>query len=72
MASSAAETELGALFINTREAKIMCIALQELGYTQPRTHIHVDNTTVTGIINNTIKQQRSHAIEMQKNLAITT
>ena len=64
VASSAAEAELGALFINAREAKILRLALQETGHTQPRTHIHVDNTTVTGIVNNTIKRQRSCAMEM--------
>ena len=35
-----------------------------MGYPQPKTSIHVDNTTVIGIINSTIKYQQSHTMEM--------
>ena len=56
---------MGALFLNTREAKILRITLQELGHPQSPTPIHVDNTTVTGIANNTIKRQRSRSMEMR-------
>ena len=59
VAASAAEAELGALFLNAREAKIMRLILLELGHPQPPTPIHIDNTTVVGILNNTIKRQRS-------------
>ena len=65
VALSAAEAELGALFVNTKEAKILRLTLQELGPPQPQTPIHVDNKTVIGIVNNTIKQQRSRAMEMR-------
>ena len=65
VASLAAEAELGALFLNAREAKILRITLHELGHPQPPTPIHVDNTTVIGIVNNTIKIQRSHSMEMR-------
>ena len=65
VAMSAAEAELGALFVNAREAKIIRLTLLEMGYPQPCTPIHVDNTTVTGIVNNTIKRQRSRAMEMR-------
>ena len=41
------------------------LTLEELGYPQPPTQIHVNNTTVTGIANNTIKRQRSQAMEMR-------
>ena len=41
VASSAVEAELGALFINLREAKLLRITLQELGHPQPPTPIHV-------------------------------
>jgi hypothetical protein len=37
----------------------------ELGYPQPPTPIHLDNTTPVGIVNNTIKRQRSGAMEMR-------
>ena len=65
VAASAAEAELGALFLNAREAKVLRITLQELGHPQPPTPIHVDNTTEVGIVNNTIKRQRSRAMEMR-------
>jgi hypothetical protein len=61
----AAEAELGALFLNAQEAKVICLVLKELGHPQPPTPIHVDNTTTVGIVNNTIKRQRSRAMEMR-------
>ena len=63
--TSAAEAGLGALFLNAREAKVLRITLQELRHPQPPTPIHVDNTTAVGIFNNTIKRQRSRAMEMR-------
>ena len=65
VALSAAEAELGALFLNTCEAKIIRLILHQLGHPQPPTPIHLDNTTAVGIINNTIKRQRSQAFEMR-------
>jgi len=65
VAASAAEAELGALFINAKEAKIIRIILSKLGHPQPPTPIHVDNTTAVGIVNNTIKRQRSRSMEMR-------
>ena len=57
VAAPAAEAELGALFLNAREAKILRLILHELGHEQPPTPIHLDNTTAVGIVNNTIKHQ---------------
>ena len=65
VATSVAEAELGALFLNAQEAKVICIVLEELGHPQPPTPIHVDNTTTVGIVNNTIKRQLSRAMEMR-------
>ena len=64
VASSAAEAELGTLFLNAREAKAMRLTLTKLGYPQPPTPIHIDNTKVVGIVNNTIKQQGSRSIKI--------
>jgi hypothetical protein len=61
----AAEAELGALFLNAQETKIMRLILIELGHPQPPTPIHIDNTTTVGIVNNTVKRQQSRAMEMQ-------
>ncbi len=65
VAASTAEAELGALLLNAQEAKVICLVLEELGCPQPPTPIHIDNTTTIGIVNNTIKQQQSCAIEMR-------
>ena len=62
--ASTAEAELGSLFLNTQETVKLCIALQELGHTQPPTPIHSDNTTSTDIIHKTIKQQQSGSMNM--------
>ena len=53
--ASAAEAELGSLFLNVQETVKLRIALQELGHKQPPTPIHTNNTTATGIIHKTIK-----------------
>jgi hypothetical protein len=65
VAASAAEAELGSLFLNAQEAKVLQLILTELGHPQPPTPIHIDNTTTVGIDNNTIKGQRSRAMEMR-------
>jgi hypothetical protein len=64
-ATLAAEAELGALFLNAQEAKVLRFTLLELGHPQPPTPIHIDNTTTIGIVNNTAKRQHSRAMEMQ-------
>ena len=65
VASSEAEAELGALFLNTKEARITQLTLAKLGHPQPQIPIHIDNTTAVGIVNNTIKRQQSRAMEMR-------
>jgi hypothetical protein len=52
--SSAAEAELGALFINAKEAVYLRQILIEMGHPQPKTPIQTDNTTAEGVINNKI------------------
>ena len=63
--ASAAEAELAALFHNGREACPLRITLEELGHKQPPTPIATDNTTASGIANDTVKQKRSKAIDMR-------
>jgi hypothetical protein len=63
--SSAAEAELAGLFHNGKEACPLRITLQELGYPQPPTVIVTDNSTASGIANDTVKQKRSKAIDMR-------
>ncbi len=64
MAALAAEAKLGALFLNAQQAKVICLILHELGHPQLPTLVHVDTTTVAGIINNTIEQQHSCSMEV--------
>jgi hypothetical protein len=63
--ASAADTELGSLFLNCKEGKILRLVLQELGHHQQPTPIHCDNATAAGIANDTVKKQRSRSTEMQ-------
>ena len=63
--ASAAEAELGAVFVNSKEGKVISLILHELGHKQPATPIHCDNTTATGIANSTVKKQRSRSLEIR-------
>ena len=65
VAASAAEAELGALFVNAKEGCVIRLILHELGHPQPPTPIHFDNSTAAGIANNTVKRQRSQSMEMR-------
>jgi hypothetical protein len=63
--SSAAEAELGSLFLNAKNACPIRVTLDELGHPQPPTPMQTDNTTAIGIANDTVKQRRSKAIDMR-------
>ena len=63
--ASAAEAELGALFINYKAGKVIRLVLQELGHPQPPIPVHYDNQTAVGIANETVKKQRSRSMEMR-------
>jgi hypothetical protein len=60
--SSAAEAEIGAVFINAKEGNVLRTTLEELWHKQPSTPMETDNTTATGYSNGTIKQKtnKSH------------
>ena len=63
--SSAAEVELGALFLNAKEAVPIRTTLIKMNWPQPPTPIQVDNSTAVGIANQTIKQKISKAMDMR-------
>ena len=63
--ASAAEAELGALFLNIKEGKVLQLALRELGHRQPPTPVHCDNSTAAGIANDTVEKQQSRSMEIQ-------
>ena len=63
--SSAAEAELGALFINFKLAVPARKTLEELGHPQPKTPMQTDNSTANGMLNNTIIPKSTKSIDMQ-------
>ena len=66
VAASVAESELGGLFTNAQKGKVFRLTLFEMGWPQKEpTPIFVDNSTAHGIADNTIKRQRSRAMNMR-------
>jgi hypothetical protein len=63
--SSAAEAEIGAVFINAKEGAVFRTTLEELGHPQPPTPMETDNTTATGYSNGTMKQKRTKEMDMR-------
>ena len=64
--TSAAETEIGALFVNGQEAAYIWTVLKEMGHPQTEpTPIVTDNSTAEGFANNNIKVKRSKAMDMR-------
>jgi hypothetical protein len=63
--ASEAESEVGACFHNAQSGAPLRVTLTELGHTQPPTPIRTDNSTAFGILNETIKQKRSKAMDMR-------
>jgi hypothetical protein len=63
--ASAAEAELGALFHNSKDAAWIRTILLTMGHPQPATPIQTDNACASGILNQTVKQRRSKAIDMR-------
>jgi hypothetical protein len=68
--SSAAEVELGALYLNAKEATYLHQILQEMGHLQPRTPIRTNNMTAEGVINNKIQTKCTKAMDMRLALAM--
>jgi hypothetical protein len=62
--ASAAESEVGACFHNAQGGAPLGVTLTELGHIQPPTPLRTDNSTAFGILNKTIKQKRSKAMDM--------
>ena len=62
--ASAAEAEVGALYMNAQELSPMRTTLEELDHpSQPPTPLQTDNSTANGIMNKTIKQRQSKAMD---------
>lgn len=63
--ASAAEAEFGGLFYNGKECCPIRTTLEELGHPQGPTPMATDNSTASGIANDTVKQRRSKAMDMR-------
>ena len=63
--SAALEAEAAALFTNMKEGVIQRIALEEMQWPQPPTPIIVDNSTAAGLTRDTIKANKSWAMDMR-------
>jgi hypothetical protein len=63
--ASASEAKVGALFVNGQTAEVLCTTLQEMGHPQPPTPMQTDNSTAFGIVNSSIRQRRSRAMDMR-------
>ena len=56
--SSAAEAELGALYLNAKEAVYLRQIHTKMGHLQPQTPIQTENSTAEGVINNKIQPNK--------------
>jgi hypothetical protein len=63
--SSAAEAELGALFINAKAAVSMQQTFEELGHPQPRTPIQTDNSTALALLTSKILPKALKAMDIR-------
>ena len=63
--SSVAEAELGALFLNAKEAVYTRNLLAEMRHPRPPTPIQTDNSTANGVVNNIIQPKQMKAMDMR-------
>ena len=64
MVTSAASAEIGALFINTRQAFPAFNLLQEMGHKQPATPTQTDNTTALGFVTKNLNPKATKSEDM--------
>ena len=63
--SSAAEAEIGALFITSRQAIPARRLLEEMGHKQPPTPIQTDNTTALGFVTKNLNPKATKSTDMR-------
>jgi hypothetical protein len=63
--SSAAESELGGLFLNAKHAVPQRKLLEEMGHPQPPTPIQTDNSTAYGVVNHKIQPKATKSMDMR-------
>jgi hypothetical protein len=62
--TSAAEAELGAIYLNAKEVVCIQQILTKMGHPQPQTPIQTGNSTAEGVINNRIQPKQTKAMDM--------
>ena len=62
--SSAAEAEIGAMYVNAREAVPARQSLNEMGHHQPRTPMQTDNTAAHSVVTNNVQPKCTKAMEI--------
>ena len=62
---SAADAEIGALYINTRHAIPTRNTLHEMGHPRPPTPMQTDNTTALGFVTNNLQPKATKSTDMQ-------
>jgi hypothetical protein len=65
MVASVSESEVGACVNNFQSDAPLRFTLTELGHIQPPTPLRTDNSTTFGILNETITQKRSKAMNIR-------
>jgi hypothetical protein len=63
--SSVAEAEFGAVFANNKTGTVTRTMLTEMGHPPEATCLIIDNSTAGGIINKTVQQKSSKAMDMR-------
>jgi hypothetical protein len=63
--ASAEESEVRACFQNAQNGEQLRVTLTELDHQKPATPLRMDNSTLFGIINETLKQKRSKTMDMR-------
>eukprot|EP00957_Ditylum_brightwellii_P001184 93208-Ditylum_brightwellii.AAC.1 len=61
---SATEAEIGGMYINCQQGEEIRYVLMEMRHPQPPTIVIINNSTAEGIVNDCIKQCRTHAMDM--------
>ena len=63
--TSAADAEIGALYINTRHDIPTRNTLQDMGHPQPPTPMQTENTTALGFVTNNLQPKATKSTDMQ-------
>ena len=63
--SSAAKAETGGLCVNAPEAIQERISAENIGPKQPLTRLEADTSTADGMMNKTVEQNQSEAMDMR-------